>query len=610
VSTRILVGDVREQLRTLPDESVHCVVTSPPYWGLRDYGTASWKGGEPACDHTAVRRGHGDDEKQASPAGTSRDPIRGGGCRFCGATRIDAQIGLEPTPDEYVATLVDVFREVRRVLRKDGTLWLVLGDAYSNDRGRQVPDSMHRDVGNNSGAKVPVGLKPKDLIGLPWRVAFALQQPYHVGPIARVEDRAWLAAMLDSDGCLGIRLQHPRLGRGTNETYIPYLSISQTDTGALEHCVRITGVGRVNVKASAPAPGDCDSRGIRSNRTFYTWRLDGQQASAVIRDVYPHLIIKKAQAQLVYAMNESLRWGRPTRSLPVPPDVMETRRRFYAVCKRLNQRDPIDLPRLPTVPSATEPGWYLRCDIVWSKPNPMPESVTDRPTRAHEYVFLLSRSQRYYYDAEAIREPLLSSDEELAAAWASARQNHAFGKVGGAVLGAGSGLNVPNGRNGRNNRSVWTIATEPYVAAHFATFPQSLVEPCILASTSAKGVCSECGAPWVRVVARITDESKRAARGKALTSPRHDGPTRNENNGRGFMSVTSVSTGWQPSCTHNAAPTPATVLDPFAGSGTTLAVANRLDRHAIGIELSPDYAHLATGRIARTAPQMLLEIGL
>src|SRR5262245_38232190 len=114
----ILQGDALTVLRTMPSDSVHCVVTSPPYFGLRDYGTGSWEGGEPACDHSSVRRGHGD-EKQSTSKGTSRDPIRPD-CRYCGARRIDQQIGLEATPEEWCARLVEVFREVRRVLRPDG----------------------------------------------------------------------------------------------------------------------------------------------------------------------------------------------------------------------------------------------------------------------------------------------------------------------------------------------------------------------------------------------------------------------------------------------------------------------------------------------------------
>lgn len=243
----IYQGDALAVLRTFAAQSIQCCVTSPPYWGLRDYGTARWKGGNPACDH-AARRNHSPGEKQATQIGSSRDKT-GGDCRKCGARRIDAQMGLEPTPEEYVAHMVEVFREVRRVLRNDGTLWLNLGDSYATGGGKvgECPGGGTqgaRWAGRGMNTKQPKwanalgpicqpnrmplhGLKPKDLVGIPWRVAFALQAD----------------------------------------------------------------------------------------------------------------------------------------------------------------------------------GWYLRSDIIWAKPNPMPESVTDRPTKAHEYLFLLAKSERYYYDAAAIKEP-------------------------------------------------------------------------------------------------------------------------------------------------------------------------------------------------------------
>ena len=310
-------GDCREVLRTLPDESVHCCVTSPPYFGLRNYG----------CE---------------------------------------GQIGLEATPDAFVAELVTVFREVRRVLRDDGTLWLNLGDSYANDGkwggrtgGKHVKALHCSPIGRN---KRYTGLKPKDLIGIPWMVAFAL-------------------------------------------------------------------------------------------------RADG---------------------------------------------------------------------------------WYLRQDIIWHKPNPMPESVTDRCTKAHEYIFMMSKSERYYYDHETIKE---DSD-----AGSKGSKFHT-GKTGEHHLGRAS--TKPRKQDGhgrrhagfneqwdnaeeageikttRNKRSVWTVAPKPFKEAHFATFPPALIEPCIKAGCPAGG----------------------------------------------------------------------TVLDPFGGAGTTGLVADGLRRNAILIELNPEYAAIAERRI-------------
>lgn len=180
--------DVRKSLRELPDQAVHVVCTSPPYWNLRDYGTASWEGGDPNCEHSV-----GGQVAQTKAPGAITAGVRPGAdmsrCRLCGAIRIDDQIGLTPTPEEYIQSLVDVFRDVRRVLRHDGTLWLNLGDSYAGSgkgawatseqlqehsaviKERYVP--IRNEI--HSAGKTPQGFKPKDLIGIPWRVAFALQ---------------------------------------------------------------------------------------------------------------------------------------------------------------------------------------------------------------------------------------------------------------------------------------------------------------------------------------------------------------------------------------------------------------------------------------------------
>lgn len=329
MSVKLLVGDCTEKMRELPEQSVHCCVTSPPYFGLRDYGH-------------------------------------------------EGQIGLEATPGDYVQRIVEVFREVRRVLRDDGTVWLNLGDSYaSGGRGgggsymAERGDAAWSGRNNATGWRSPPeGLKHKDLVGIPWRVAFALQ----------------------------------------------------------------------------------------------------------------------------------------------------------------------------------DDGWYLRQDIIWHKPNPMPESVTDRCTKAHEYLFLLSKSPRYYYDAESVKEP--------AGEWTgragtfdrsgNAVADHVLPGQSAAQHRARSGNKERKPRPGpdgdsrnqkgsvpwegatRNKRSVWTVSTRPYAGAHFATFPPALVEPCILAGCPRDGV----------------------------------------------------------------------VLDPFAGSGTTGYVADYLQRHAVLIELSHDYAELIRERMA------------
>lgn len=384
-------ADARSALSLVPDGSVHACITSPPYLGLRDYGHAD-------------------------------------------------QIGLEATPAEYVAAMVDVFEGVRRALHPSGTLWVVIGDAYAGSWGAQSRPGYDDDSSTLEGgptlsarqiaahprrnltgsAKRTPGLKPKDLMGIPWRVAFALQ----------------------------------------------------------------------------------------------------------------------------------------------------------------------------------DAGWWLRSDCIWSKPNPMPESVTDRPTRSHEYAFLFAKSRTYYYDHIAVREPLKeSSIGRLASAVA-------FGGSKGAPEGDGSAGRTYSGNEwvptgGANKRSVWTVATTGYDEAHFATFPPALVEPMVKASTSEKGVCPACGAPWRRVVE--TENATKLAVGGKLAQVKANG-NRNDGNMR-MGDPTTMTVGWRPGCTCDAGdPIGAVVLDPFAGSGTTLMTALRHGRRAIGLELNPSYCDLARRRIVSDAP--------
>ena len=416
----ILVGDVREQLRLIPDESVHCVVTSPPYFGLRDYGTAQWVGGDESCGHCAPQGGPS--AKQESSAGTRAIQFAST-CGKCGAVRIDSQLGLEATPEEYVASMVAVFRDVRRVLRRDGTLWLNLGDSYahngasggSSPDGPRKPRETDREKQLQMGYHVPDGLKPKDLCGIPWRVAFALQAD----------------------------------------------------------------------------------------------------------------------------------------------------------------------------------GWWLRSDIIWSKPNPMPESVTDRPTKAHEYIFLLTKSATYFYDQEAVREP-------HSRAW----WTEATGGMPNPNRNDGGDRQGNNPSSGRNARTIWEIATKPYAEAHFATYPTELVKRCILAGTSAHGCCSVCGAPWERVV-EVDGETPRDRKNRlgessyALAQSLAGRPAQGLDyaGGHGSGIRPSLTTGWCATCQHEAPLTPAIVLDPFLGSGTTAAEAKIAGRDWLGIELNPAYVEMAKRRI-------------
>jgi DNA modification methylase len=235
-------------------------------------------------------------------------------------------------------------------------------------------------------------------------------------------------------------------------------------------------------------------------------------------------------------------------------------------------------------------GWYLRQDIIWAKPNPMPESVTDRCTKAHEYVFLLSKSARYFYDAKAVAEPAEQDGRRTTFRGGGAYVgNAAFGNSGERVTEPVTG-NESVADQTRNKRSVWTIATQPYSGAHFATMPPDLAETCIKAGSSERGQCPTCGAPWVRQVERTAMVLDRSERTHELGRTRSSGtmvePPRSE------------TVGWAQSCTCPAhAPVPQMILDPFGGAGTTALVADRLQRNAAIIELNPTYAALARDRI-------------
>jgi DNA modification methylase len=412
---------VMEGLRQLPDESVHCVVTSPPYWGLRDYGVAG-------------------------------------------------QIGLEPTLAEHIRRLVEVFREVRRVLRSDGVLWLNYGDCFATSpNGRSAADAKAAGNDDRTFRDKPFStiggvLKPKDLCMIPHRLAIALQ----------------------------------------------------------------------------------------------------------------------------------------------------------------------------------EDGWWVRMDVVWSKPNPMPESIQDRPTKSHEYVFLLTKAERYYYDAEAIKEAASfgapNAPDAIASPYGQGFTRRAVATKKGArppntapqsgmtrQWKAGKNKSQPDaGRAGfnaqwdeaedngsapllRNKRSVWTIATAPFPEAHFATFPPELPEICIKAGSSQHGCCRDCGAPWERdteseFIPQPDVSPEKGVRGAFNQKPL-DPSNGNQGYPRGLNKTTT--TGWSPTCKCNVGVVPCTVLDPFSGAGTTALVADRLQRRGVGIELNPEYSAIAERRLDKDRGALL-----
>ena len=369
----------------LAAKSVHTVVTSPPYYGLRDYG-------------------------------------------------VDGQIGLEVTPDEYIANLVAVFRECKRILRDDGTLWVNIGDSYASNGEKQtgrndgdrngidgfVGSTNYGDAGGKTKIKVETGLKPKDLIGIPWMLAFAL-------------------------------------------------------------------------------------------------RADG---------------------------------------------------------------------------------WYLRQDIIWHKPNPMPESVKDRCTKSHEYIFLLSKSARYYYDNEAVKEPANYPNDDRKARAKEEHKSMPDGLRNGLRPG-----NYDYDMTSRNKRDVWTVTTKPYKGAHYATFNPELIKPCILAGAP-ETCCAKCGAPYERVTERVS-LGKRYSTGKSKEKNESGLVTGFSGYDDGSSSPVFKTIGFEPTCTCNAGTKAGIVFDPFVGSGTTVMVANHLGRKGIGLDLNFKYLKdNAKERIATVQPIM------
>jgi hypothetical protein len=275
----------------------------------------------------------------------------------------------------------------------------------------------------------------------------------------------------------------------------------------------------------------------------------------------------------------------------------------------------------------------------------MPESVRDRPTRAHEYIFLLTKSPRYFYDADAIREPLADSTPARLLRGVSDHHKWAQGapgqpgnrvhkprlnaklsgrterKMAGTGYGGdGSGLHGHRGYFdadgqprfnplGRNKRTVWTVTTKPFKGAHFATFPPDLIEPCVLAGTSTRGVCPHCGAPYVRSVER-TSHTDPHERSQAQERAQSNGiPSHRAGSGLHSHPPTVDTVGWHPSCDCAAGePIPATVLDPFSGAGTTGLVAVKLGRAYIGIDVKPEYVELSRERLAKAQPWLFHSI--
>lgn len=350
-------------------------------------------------------------------------------------------------------------------MRPDGTLWLNLGDSYNspgpNNHNKSNIIGTTKLKGQPSTQKV-AGLKPKDIVGIPWRVAFALQQPYYTGRIRNEADRIWLAAMIDGEGCMFIHKRKIGQSNGQgyfrkSDTYSVGLEVANTHESIVQRCMDITGQGSI-------CRVERESGNRHRNIPLYRWNMRSNQCREIIREVYPYLVGKKQEARLMLGC----------------PSSGDQAEKAHAGLMRLHNGGDAGID-FPEPASMYEPGWYLRQDIIWKKPNPMPESVRDRCTKAHEYIFLLTKSAKYFYDNEAVKEEQSSNGN-------GGFTNKTTLKT--VLLNVSHKPSLVNAKNDgfRNRRSVWTVATMPFSQAHFATFPPKLIEPCILAGCPEGGI--------------------------------------------------------------------------------------------------------------------------
>lgn len=488
----IIQGDALTVLKTLPDEFIDCCVTSPPYWGLRDYG-------------------------------------------------VEGQLGLEKTPEEYVAKMVEVFREVRRVLRDDGVLFLNLGDSYYGSGKGGQSDKMKSDNWKptyprvnarradacDTSGKEPVNYRVRDCLSK--NLCGVCRTVYH--HTTRTYDLLvpMLIASLSAPN-----LEHMGFGNGHLPTLDFYPRVAHIfpaiqeilKTGVRDDALLHVFQESMPDEFSRQLLALCLQRGNSSscpvcgrslidNVRGYEHMLNDSpmqslhnQGNEEHGDQQEHHNQYRDTAYGCYSENDSY----------YQPHFQPHCTTYKSISQILKPKDLVGIPWRVAFALQAD-GWWLRQDIIWAKPNPMPESVTDRCTKAHEYIFLLSKSARYYYDAEAVRE-----DAPTYIRKASGYKGFEVTHTGNNQKGGFADKDTET--NGRNKRSVWTITTKPFKEAHFATFPPKLIEPMILAG------CPEGGI----------------------------------------------------------------VLDPFIGSGTVARVAVEHRRHYIGIDLNTQYVEMAEKR--------------
>ena len=528
-----------------------------------------------------------------------------------------AEIGLEQTPDEYVAEMVGVFREVRRVLRDDGVLFLNLGDSYyhTNPSG---PQGKTGDRASRTFTAAGAGGQRVQSCDTSGKAGQGLQGRGSSSQSRHDEHTdAWWSRIDDTD----CRLAHEQAAElfrqilaSMEELRDRLPIVDSVARQQIRQCVaamrdqaqiaihaaeRLLSFPASMIAGCAPqlqdglTPMDTLSVFLSSLQTFAACALrcagtsgepegteHGTAGNALLfAELAHHIRCTSAYCSLVVSWLNA-------------PYVQAQCTTGAGWSQALKPKDLVGIPWRVAFALQAD-GWYLRQDIIWHKPNPMPESVKDRCCKSHEYIFLLSKSARYYFDAAAIQESV------SAATIADGRTER--GTRGTKGVYAANGGNCGFSESGmRNKRDVWTVATQPYKGAHFATFPPALILPCILAGCPDK-CCPKCGMGWNRVTETINlgrtrktgigqdcEEGTKGRAGNAIT------------NTLVFRAACSCNEMGCDSMNDPAYypydPIPGTVLDPFGGSGTTASVASGNGREAITIELNPEYVKLSNAR--------------
>ena len=577
MSVRIMVGDCMKRLAELPDASVHCVITSPPYWGLRSYkGNAG-------------------------------------------------MIGLEPTFDEHLENLVAVFREVWRVLRKDGVCFVNYGSAYWGvGRGKGSEGSKQRTSAGSLIDPIARGTETSQS----HQHSHAPERGTSCTGLRDCQERDCVCSGLCGECQAALRGHWSR----SDDTSRPLPGLAPSASASED--------GKDHPDCSPPPPSQPDAPASNTPKSSPPLpgacspeRTPAASSSRSVERSEPHGAPRSACTGCCRDIPGTWPRSRPS-GCHNGKYLLVSASGNYAT-RYFKPKDLMDMPGM-VAEALRADGWWLRSEIIFHKPNPMPESCKDRPTSAHEKMFLLTKSARYFYDADAVRTAFSGETKALSFETMDYKRRDKYKTPDGWDTGEGAHGSVHrDGREkgkvrghehereherehegfrdkwdgmskadqqagGANLRNVWKIATHAYSEAHFATFPPDLVVPCIKAGTSEKGCCSKCGAPWVRETTEIFKRSQTT--NNYVPKDGYDRGSNFRRDGVERGHVRTETTGWTATCEHFAEVEPCTVMDPFGGSGTVGLVAQRLQRNAIIIEISKEYAEMSQKRIAEDQP--------